>query len=359
MRYYAAFAPGMQEAVAEIIRKRLPDVFIEKLLEGAVVFESGCSYDRLNFLCFNNIFAVIDKVETGRNGGNAPPEKLLEAHIAKITGGPTAARGMKAPPEIDNRAALSGNNRKIRSFRIICSAENKPVSVNAALKREAELFVARESGLVVNRAGPDTEFWFLYRREGFSLFMKRLTRHASFEKTLHPGELSPQLAWLLCSLSNPKHTDVVVDPFCGYGSIPEQRTKHFPFKKMYALDINAGSLSITKNKLKGRQAEKCEILKTDIYDIFTVLSPGGADAIVTDPPWGLYRETTVPPQKFYDDMTAVFSRLLKDGGRAVVLTARKEEFESSARKTPQLHLVKTFHVLVSGKKAAVYVLEKR
>jgi predicted RNA methylase len=359
MRYYAAFVPGMQEAVAEVILKRLPGVFIEKLLDGAVVFETGCSYDRLNFLCFNNIFAVIDSVDISRNGGNVPPEKLLEAHIVKATGGPAPARGMNAQPEVENRAALSGNNQKIKSFRIIFSVENKPVSVKAALKQAAELFIARESGLVVNRAGPDTEFWFLYRREGFSLFMKRLTRHAPFEKTLHPGELTPQLAWLLCDLSNPKHTDVVVDPFCGYGSIPDQRIKHFPFKKMYALDINAASVSITKNKLKGRQAEKCEILKTNMYDIFKVLSPGGADAVITDPPWGLYRETSVPPQQFYDDMTAIVSRLLKEGGRAVILTARKEEFELSACKAPELRLVKTFHVLVSGKKAAVYVLEKQ
>jgi ubiquinone/menaquinone biosynthesis C-methylase UbiE len=57
-------------------------------------------------------------------------------------------------------------------------------------------------------------------------------------------------------------------------------------------------------------------------------------------------------------MLTSFSRLLKDGGRAVVLTAKKPEFELSISKTPELQVTKTFHILVSGKKAAVYVVEK-
>jgi tRNA G10 N-methylase Trm11 len=356
MIYYAAFVPGMQEIIAEIVRERLADVVIKKLLDGAILFESACTYDKLNFLCFNNIFAVISINEIRRQDENVSPVKAIEAHIKK------AAGSDKTNP------ALSDNNQKIKSFRVICSSENQPIAINPGLKQEAEIFIARESGLAVNRAEPDTEFWFLYRREEgesgaeserFSLFMKRLTKHASFDKMLHPGELSPQLAWLLCYLSKPKHSDTVIDPFCGYGSIPEQRTKHFPFTKMYALDIDGPSLSVTKNKLKGKQEIKCKTLNTDIEDIFKVISPGEADAIITDPPWGMYKETTVPLQTFYDDMLKTFSRLLKEGGRAVVLTAKKTEFESALNKTPELRNVKTLHILVSGKKAAMYVAEKK
>jgi tRNA G10 N-methylase Trm11 len=360
MIYYAAFVPGMQEVIAGIVRERLTDAVIKKLLDGAILFESACTYDKLNFLCFNNIFAVISISDTRQNDEHAAPVKLLEAHIRKAAAG-------------SNRTSpvLSGNNQKIKTFRVICSAENQPVAINPGLKQEAEHYITRESGLEVNRSKPDTEFWFLYRREGsknkdghsqqgesFSLFMKRLTKHASFDKMLHPGELTPQLAWLLCYLSKPKHSDTVIDPFCGYGSIPEQRTKHFPFTKMYALDIDGAPLSVTKNKLQGKQDAKCEIIKKSIEEIFKVISPGEADAIITDPPWGMYKEIAVSLQRFYDDMLITFSRLLKDGGRAVVLTAKKAEFELSISKTPELQVTKTFHILVSGKKAAVYVVEK-
>ncbi|AEF82378.1 methyltransferase [Leadbettera azotonutricia] len=333
--FYAAFVPGFQDYIAELVKERLADAAIKKLLEGAILFETECTYDKLNFFCFNNIFAVIDVLE------NAAKDKALEAHIRKTLGKPSSI--------------ISENNSKIRSFRIIFSIENKPSAVNEAAKQEAENFISHASGLKIDRSNPDTEFWYLYRREGFSLFMKRLTRHASFEKSLHPGELSPQLAWLLCRLSNPKHTDTVIDPFCGYGSIPGQRIKYFPLKKFYAFDIDKAPLAFAKKKITAKQP--CEIKQADIYSIFDVLPRGEADAIITDPPWGMFRETEIPLQKFYDDMVGIFSRLLKAGGLAVVLTAKQEEFRQAVDKTPAFSLIRTIPVLVSGKKAAVFVLE--
>jgi 23S rRNA G2445 N2-methylase RlmL len=333
--FYAAFVPGFQDVVADVVKERLEDVVIKKLLDGAILFETECTYDKLNFFCFNNIFAVIDVLE---NPGEGKP---LEAHIKKVLGKPSSI--------------ISENNNKIRSFRIIFSMENKPMAVNEAVKQEAEKYISRTSRLKIDRSNPDTEFWFLYRREGFSLFMKRLTHHASFEKTLHPGELTPQLAWLLCRLSNPKYTDVVIDPFCGYGSIPEQRIKRFPVKKFYAFDIDKGPLGFAKKKFTSKQP--CEIRQGDIYSIFNVLPRGEVDAIITDPPWGMFKETEIPLQKFYDDMVGIFSQILKTGGMAVVLTAKQEEFRQAAEKTPTFSLTRTIPVLVSGKKAAVFVLE--
>jgi precorrin-6B methylase 2 len=343
MTYYAAFVPGMQEYIAEIIRKRLSDAVILRLMDGAVIFDTSCGYDRFNFHCFNNIFAVIGILESPAGAaGRDPP---LERHMRKAV----AAGGSPV---------ISENNSKIKTFRIFCSMENRPAAAGESLRRETEKFIARESGLAVNRSNPDTEFWFLYRREGFSVFMKRLTRHASFEKQLHPGELTPQLAWLLCSLSGPRHTDTVVDPFCGCGSIPEQRMKHFPFKKVYALDIDKAPLEITKSKLRGKGKELCEIRQADIYSVFDFIPKGSADTVITDPPWGMYKETKVPLGKFYADIIAIFSGLLKTGGRAVVLTARREELSLAAEKAPEFSIRRIIPILVSGKKAAVFVMEK-
>jgi 23S rRNA G2445 N2-methylase RlmL len=344
MTYYAAFVPGMQAYIAEIIRERLPEATILRLMDGAVVFDTPCSYDRLNFHCFNNIFAVISTLEhpAGTAGRGSP----LERHMRNA-----AAAG--------GSPVISENNGKIKTFRVFCSMENRPTAASESVRLETEKFIARESGLAVNRSNPDTEFWFLYRREGFSVFMKRLTRHASFDKQLHPGELTPQLAWLLCKLSEPMHTDTVIDPFCGFGSIPEQRMKRFPFKKVYALDVDKAPLEITKNKLRGKGTELCEIRQADIYSVFDFIPKGSADAVITDPPWGMYKETKVSLRKFYDDMIVIFSGLLKVGGRAVVLTARQEELTLAAEKAPEFNITRIIPILVSGKKAAVFVMKKQ
>jgi tRNA G10 N-methylase Trm11 len=187
--------------------------------------------------------------------------------------------------------------------------------------------------------------------------MERLTKHRSFDKTLHRGELSPQLAWMMCWLSKPRKEDVVLDPFCGYGAIPGQRINRFPLKKMYAFDRDEGALKCTRSKLKGE--ERCDIRKLDFRDIPSALPEKSVDTIITDPPWGMFEETDIPLEKFYAAMIRGFRRVLKDQGRVVILTAAKEEFLAALKASGgpgELELRESLQVLVSGKKAGLFSL---
>ncbi|MDR1901538.1 MAG: methyltransferase [Treponema sp.] len=344
MIYYASFIPGLQQIVEGIVRERLPDVRIHKLLDGAVVFESSCTYDKLNFFCFNNIFAVIDYFE------QPCPKLSLESYIRK-----TCMRHLKS-------AVISENNRKIRSFRIITSMENRPAAVSEGARHDAERLISGQSGLRLDRSAPDTEFWFLCRSEAapsskvLFVFMKRLTKHASLEKTLHKGELPPSLAYILCRLSQPKHTDTVMDPFCGYGSIPEQRLRHFPLEKFYAFDIDDTALKYTRKKFSRTSPSKCCIQKTDITAVPSLLQTACLDAIITDPPWGIYGQNIPPIDRFYREMLAVFAGLLKPEGRAVILTARNDSLPEAVKNTGGFEIVKGIPILLSGRKAVIFVL---
>jgi tRNA1(Val) A37 N6-methylase TrmN6 len=338
----------MQKTVETIVRERLPDVKIEKLLDGAILFKTQCTYDKLNFFCFNNIFAVISVIEKST-------ENALEAHIY------AACRAGPSP-------VIAENTRKIRSFRIVCSQENTPAAVDEGIRRGAERYIAAQSGLVPDRSRPDTEFWVLRRREGFSVFMKRLTRHGSFEKTLHPGELPPPMAYLLCRLSGPKPGDIAADPFCGYGAIPAEWLKRFPAARFYASDKDGKATIYARKKLAGNLGDRCVLRQADVYEIPSLLPPESLDAIITDPPWGLYmgaqdpevaRKPGAPVEGFYADILEIFAGLLKPSGVSVVLTARQEELTNGAARTEKLEIQDTIPVLLSGKKAAVFVLKKR
>jgi hypothetical protein len=339
--YYASFVPGMEEVVEEIVRGRLPEADIRKLSEGAILFQSSCTYDRLNFFCFNNIFAVISLIE------NPPAAGALEEHMRRARAGGERNR------------IIAENNGKIRSFRIVTSRENTPVPVPEKLKGDTEAFIARQSGLAVNRARPDTEFWFLYRREGFSLFMKRLTNHPSTEKTRHRGELPPQLAYMLCRISDPKHNDRAADPFCGHGSILAERMRRFPLQRFYAFDIDEALLGEARKKVPEKLKNLCVLQRADFHSLPGLLPEGGLDAIITDPPWGMYAETGIPLEEFYRDMIGIFAALLKEEGTAVLLTARGDILQEAATASPDLEIERTLRVLVSGKKAWVFKLKKR
>ena len=330
--FYASFIPGLQIIIAAVIKERLPDVKIHKLLDGAVLFETETSYDKLNFLCFNNIFHVIDILE--QSDKNA----AIETHIKSVI------RNTSLFTDI-----IKNNNKSFKSFRIIISNENVPAAIDEKIRQEAENFISRLSKLNVNRSRPDTEFWFLSRSEGFSIFMKRLTLHSSWEKTLHKGELPPPLAWAMCRLARPIHSETVLDPFCGYGSIIEAALKYFHIAKIFACDNDKNASNYTASRFKNRKKEDFFHYQTDFKELPSLIGENNIDVIVTDPPWGHYKE--IDNNSFYRNMFEVFGKLLKKGGRAVVLCAN----DALLKAVPaSFTLQESTPILLSGKKTVIY-----
>jgi tRNA G10 N-methylase Trm11 len=81
--------------------------------------------------------------------------------------------------------------------------------------------------------------------------------------------------------------------------------------------------------------------------------------IVTDPPWGLFREMTMETPEFYALMLKEFLRILKINGIIVILTAKKEEVERAAADLrDKIKIVEKYDILVSGQKAAIYRMIK-
>ncbi|MDR1419741.1 MAG: methyltransferase [Treponema sp.] len=343
-RYYASFIPGLKDFAADIIRERLDDVRIQRLLDGAVLFETACSYDRLNFFCFNNIFTVISVMEDGGTDDGFPGRHMK------------AVQGMCAIPDADAvRAGISG--KKPRGFRIVCSRENRPAAMGERIRAETETFIARKWGLEVNRSRPDTEFWFLHRSEGFSVFMRRRSRRPSWEKSLHPGELPPPLAWTLCRLAGLEKGGRAADPFCGYGAIPHEALRRFPVVHFYAADSGAKEAAFTKNRLRGVREGSWSVRRAGAGSLPTAAGENTLDAIVTDPPWGVYKKTEQPPGELYRSMLRSFAQALKSGGRAVILASR-ETFEEIPGREGLFEIAGKIPILLSGRKAAIHILRK-
>ena len=350
--FYAAFIPGLQNFIAEVIKERLTDVTIHKLLDGAVLFETETSYDKLNFFCFNNIFAVISVME-GAECSNA-----LEKHIRAVInkGGDVQVRKAAGAEKV-----ITDNSKNFHTFRIVVSNENKPAAIDEKLRLEAEMHIFRLSNLKVNRSLPDTEFWFLFRRDdsprgkNFTVFMKRLTLRSSREKSLHRGELPPPLAWTLCRLARLSHGDTVLDPFCGYGSIPDAALKHFHITKFIACDNNREASLYTAARFKKRKNGEFVLHQADFFSLPSLVAERSVDAIVTDPPWGHFRE--INDSRFYEKMFEVFGKLLREGGRAVVLYANDGALLEAA--PPCFSLENNIPILLSGKKAAIFQFMKK
>ena len=336
--FFGTFISGTGEIIAAMLEQRLNDVKILSLLDGAVEFETAVPYSDLNLFCFNNLFQVLHR-------GALRESESLDGYLKTLLA------------DEQNWGELKSASSKIQTFRLVTSRQNKLVSVDAALRDKLEKQLAKRSGLRVNRSRPDTEFWVLSRSEGVAYFLQRLSKHMAYDKLLDPGELHPELAYMMCWLTSPKYTDTVLDPFCGYGAIPLQRSKRFPFEKLYAFDIADKPLARTREKLP-RKNPKIVVERHDALELDSVLPPESVDAVITDPPWGVFQEVGMELEEFYRRMLLQFKIVLKPGGRLVLLTAGEEALSAALQTVPEFLLRQEYHILVSGKKSGLYLLEK-
>ena len=175
----------------------------------------------------------------------------------------------------------------------------------------------------LDRSLPDTEYWFLYRSEGISYFLKRITKHTSYEKILNKGELRPEI-YILNWLSKPNKDDICLDPFCGYGAIVYQRLSEFKTNKFYAFDIDEKMIDNVKAKSKEKYLDKLIIKVVDVKNIHNHVEENSIDCIVTDPPWGIF-EKIDNIEGFYLEFLTTFSKLPKKGGNrlSVINSAQK------------------------------------
>lgn len=339
-KYYSTFITGFSEVVKQALLSRIKDVKIDLLSDGLVIYKTSADTDTIKQLrFFNNSFLLLQQFP--KLGANPINEMFRQV--------------------IRNKSLISVIHNYIpmknTAFRVMATIENQFVSMDKNLLGKLESIISQEKGLILNRSKPDIEFLFAVRREGYGLFGLRLTRHTSYEKILEKGEIYPELAHILCLISEPKADDAFLDPFCGSGAIPLARAKGFPYKTIYASDIEKVFVDKVRNKANNLKSkvvvEQCNALK------LRNISNNSIDKVVTDPPWGIYLGKELNLEQFYQDMLMELWRVLRPDGLLVVMVANKDLFETVLDKfSDKLGLLIRFDTLVSGQKAGVFKIKK-
>lgn len=339
--YASTFIAGFGELVQPALTQALAAVHVETLLDGLVLYRSTSSARAVQQLRFcNNSYLVL-------HAERCSPAASVESIVQRLF--ERANLALAAPLLAAHR---------IRTFRVIVAKENTTVAIPPPLLARLEKTIARQLKLTVRRALPDAELWFLVRSEGVCLFGLRLTALGNQRTRKYArGELRQELAHLLCLLSEPKGTDVVLDPFCGSGAIVLERAEQFPVRQILAGDRDPQLVAALRRRTA--RNVKITVAEWDALHL-TSVATGTISKIITDPPWGFFQEQTLDFVQFYGEMLGEFARVLQPAGIAVILSARKFDFEQAVQTvTEQFDLVQKYDVLVSGKKAGVYKLMRR
>jgi 16S rRNA G966 N2-methylase RsmD len=327
--YISSFATGFASIILNDMPRRLPGVQIIKAYDGLVHYRYNGNPGHIQKLVyFNNSFSVIRSFH-----GDALSFPRMVREVAS-----TRSR----------YGADSG------TFRIRYSLRNQFTKVDRSLASLAEDCVLRHSLLRLDRLNPSTEIWYIIRSEGIGFYAQMLPGARRTEKDLSRGELRPELAYLIGRFARIGSADTVLDPFAGSGAIPYQILQNMQFGRLIISDIDGLKAKRLSARFSGeaRVTVRCEdALKLD------AVADGSVDAIVTDPPWGLF-ERMDELGRFYSDMFEAFLRVLKENGSITVLTAAKQEIRIAAEKH-RLGLTDSLDTLVNGKKAGLFRFVKR
>ena len=338
--YYSTFIPGLLEPVEEALRSALPDSRIVLSLDGLIAYESNERIEVIQKLPFvTNSFAIIKRF-AGQAAQNIP----------------TIATGILKDRVLSFHMPVAVKPRN--TFRVITSVANQLVPLDNGIMRMLESWITDKTGLQPNRSKPDFEFWLAQRSEGYGFFSLRVSHHKAYDKALQKGELRPELANILCRLSDPTQNELFLDPFCGSGAIPIQRAKFFAQGLVIASDKDERNIKSLKERVKNLSLQKRVVVRCDDALHLSRYEDRSIHKIVTDPPWGHFVGTNMPIDEFYRAMLSEFARLLRPEGRIVILTAETTAMDVVIERCKHLTVSRKLNILVSGKKASVYVLAR-
>lgn len=326
--FISSFTTGFQDVIAQDFPRLIKGVKIIKIYDGFVHYRfDGNSRDLEKVIYFNNTFFVLKSFKGSANF------KMMVNAMAQQKSYYLINKG---------------------SFRVRFIQENQFAKVDKALARRAEETVLANSKLSLDRLSPSCEIWYSIRREGFAFCGQLISKREFTEKNLNKGELRPEVAYMMAVFAQLSQGQVCADPFAGYGSIPVQLIKKFNPSKLYVSDISSEQVEIIRGK-KQMADERIDLRVADAFNL-NHIEEHSVDRVITDPPWGFY-EDIGDIKAFYNKMFDSLLRILKDDGKIVILTARKEELEKSAWEK-NLKIEKSLHTLINGKKASLYMLKK-
>lgn len=339
MKYLASCTSGLQDIVWDNLARKLDPVRLIAKEEGLLVFEGGASPPQVLALPYlNNCFVVLGEPTTAES----LPDVLRLLPRSKAWHEPL-------------RRSVTPHDR---TFRLVLSDENQLVAGDRDSMAQLRSTIERLTRMKDSPRGGDVEFWIMRRRSGHVYFCRRLSRRSRTEDDLQKGELRPELAHLLCLLSEPDPEDIFLDPFAGSGAIAFART-HYSYNMIFAFDIDPSSVQVMKTRVKEGRLLKVRkkspfIVRLEDARHLDRFQDGFIDKVVTDPPWGFFDTSLANPADLYRAMFTELCRVTKVGGIIVVLLGNRDlAGEVTTEFGGCLELLTRSEVLVSGRKAVI------
>jgi len=148
------------------------------------------------------------------------------------------------------------------------------------------------------------------------------------------GMLAPKLAQVLINLAAVSRQKVILDPFCGTGTVLQEALL-LGYRQVIGSDSDSLAITAAKKNLewlaKENKLGQYKLIQADVRNIFEQIKPGEVQAVVTEPYLGPARELAGRVQdgrrkeivaqltNLYLQAFEQFNKILPSGGRVVMI----------------------------------------
>jgi len=345
--YFATLAAGFESVVAEEIDRRLPGTRIAGDLPGKVFFSTDAGAGEILALrSVHHVERLIGCIE-----GIGPSRSELE-RVQGIVAGVDCL-----PPALAARGAHDWR-RDPPTFRVTAYRSGEHDYTSIELSAAVGAGIVERHGWPVNLTDHDVEI-VAHLMDSTLLLGVRLTHEGSLHRRHRAAigltTLKASVAFSLLWLAGLRGDEVLLDPMCGSGMIPLEATSAWPGVAAIGGDISARELRAAAENV-ARSGLDVPLCRWDARRL--PLADASVDCVVTDMPFGRRVGSHGRNRQVYPAVLTEVARVLRPGGRAVILTLERRLMARLLPALPDLELTSTLPIVLSNLRPSVYMVGK-
>ncbi len=301
----ATCCPGLEDVLADEVAERLGAA--ARAARGQVRW-AGEVPGALALRCADNLYAIIGEVPAGPHRADLPAlgRALAALPVAEVC----EAVGVVLAGRLHVSASRTGRHSYSR-FEAADAARGALCAVLGLLPGTPD----------------DHDVALRLALEGDRALLSLKLTDAAFrfrgERVFAAAAIRPTIAHAMVRLTVPGPADVFLDPFCGSGTLLAERLT-LPHGAVLGGDKDGDTLAVAARNTGGQAA----LAQWDARAL--PLADASVDAIATNPPWG--RQIAVEDSAaLYHAFLGEALRVLRPGGRLVILTDRTDDLGAAAQ----------------------------
>ncbi len=350
--YAAAVLPGLEAIAAQEIEDQLQGTRILETRRGWTVFRYPDSAgDLLRLRTTEDVFAVLFRTDS------LPPNR--KGALPLLTRMASSSRYWDPVWSVFHQTHRSV---KRVTFRVIAQMVGRHGYRRQEVRDAVVAGVqARWPNWKQVADSAHTEIWVSIADSWATIAVRlsdRRMRHRTYKEAHRPASLRPTMAAAMVALSQPQPGDRFCDPMCGAGTILAERAQYGPYREMTGGDLDVDVLDAARTNLSQVRAVRGQPTLC-LWDARRLpLRSNTLDAVVSNLPFGKQMGDHADNPALYTSFLGEAARILRPGGRAILLTSEKELMRGLIRHQTELNLENEVLVGLLGQAARIYVLRK-